>query len=74
MALIERALDHRDVPVGTALPVPATRGQLVGAARNPASAAALIVALAAPVNTAALVGNEQLVLIERGQTGEGNEQ
>jgi len=34
----------------------------------------LIVALAAPVNTAALVGNEQLVLIERGQTGERNEQ
>ena len=30
--------------------------------------------LAAAVNTAALVGNEQLVLIERRQTGEGNEQ
>lgn len=34
--LIERALDHRGVPVGTALPVPAKRGRLVGGARNPA--------------------------------------
>jgi hypothetical protein len=37
-------------------------------------AAALVVAVAAPVNTAVLAGNDQVVLIERGLTGEANAQ
>ncbi len=47
---------------------------LAAAVRNPMIAAALVVALAAPLNTAALAGNEQVLLIERGLTGEANAQ
>jgi Na+-translocating ferredoxin:NAD+ oxidoreductase RnfD subunit len=52
-------------------PAPA---RLAAAVRNPAVAAAVIIAVAAPLNTAALAGNEQLVLIERGLTGEAEAQ
>ena len=46
----------------------------VGAAlRNPAIAAAVIIAVAAPLNTAALAGNDQLILIERGLAGDANQ-
>ena len=48
--------------------------RLVRAARNPAVVAALIIAVAAPLNTAALAGNQQVILIERGLTGEANAQ
>ncbi len=41
---------------------------------RPAVAAAVIVAVAAPVNTAVLAGNDQVMLIERGLTGEANAQ
>jgi len=36
--------------------------------------AALIIAVAAPVNTAILAGNKQVILIERGQVGARNAQ
>jgi len=46
----------------------------VGAVRRPAIAAAVIVALAAPLNTAVLAGNEDVMFLERGLTGEANAQ
>jgi Na+-translocating ferredoxin:NAD+ oxidoreductase RnfD subunit len=45
-----------------------------GAVRRPVIAAVVIVAVAAPVNTAALAGNDQVMLLERGLTGEANAQ
>nr|MDQ3353463.1 RnfABCDGE type electron transport complex subunit D [Actinomycetota bacterium] len=53
---------------------PPALSRLAVAVRNPMIAAALIVAVAAPVNTAVLAGNDQVVLIERGLTGEANAQ
>ena len=44
------------------------------AARRPVIAAVVIIAVAAPVNTAVLAGNEQVMLIERGLTGEADAQ
>ncbi|HEX2064838.1 MAG TPA: RnfABCDGE type electron transport complex subunit D [Acidimicrobiales bacterium] len=41
----------------------------VRAVRNPAIAAAVIIAVAAPANTAALAGNEKILLIEKGLAG-----
>ncbi|MFN2607460.1 MAG: hypothetical protein ABR511_06125 [Acidimicrobiales bacterium] len=53
-------------------------GQVVGRVRaalgRPAVVAALIIAVAAPVDTARLVANKQLVPIELGQTGPRNAQ
>ncbi|HEX2698579.1 MAG TPA: RnfABCDGE type electron transport complex subunit D [Acidimicrobiales bacterium] len=43
--------------------------QAVAGLRRPAVAAALIIAVAAPVDTAALAGNDQVVLIEKGLAG-----
>lgn len=43
--------------------------QAVAAGRNPIIVAAAVIAVAAPLNTAALAGNEQVVLIERGLAG-----
>ncbi len=48
--------------------------RFLGALRDPAIIAALVVAVAAPLNTAALANNQQLVLIELGLTGEANAQ
>lgn len=50
------------------------RPRLATAARRPAVVAAAIIALAAPLDTAALAGNEQVILIERGQVGKVNAQ
>ncbi|HEV2767426.1 MAG TPA: RnfABCDGE type electron transport complex subunit D [Acidimicrobiales bacterium] len=55
------------------LGLPATPRRL-SSLRNPAVVAAVIIASAAVLNTAALAGNEQLILIERGLTGEANAQ
>lgn len=46
----------------------------VYASRKPVIAAIVIIAVAAPVNTALLAGNEQVMLLERGLTGEANAQ
>ncbi|MEX2289054.1 MAG: RnfABCDGE type electron transport complex subunit D [Mycobacteriales bacterium] len=48
--------------------------RLAAAVRRPAVVAAAIIALAAPLDTAALSGNEQVILIERGQVGKVNAQ
>jgi Na+-translocating ferredoxin:NAD+ oxidoreductase RnfD subunit len=48
--------------------------RLARAATNPAIVAAAIITLAAPINTAALANNEQVILIERGLTADGNPQ
>jgi hypothetical protein len=48
--------------------------RLAAATRRPAVIAALIIAVAAPVNTAILAGNKQVILIERGQVGARNAQ
>ncbi len=56
---------------------PVRPGQAQGwarALRRPSVAAAVIIALAAPLNTAVLAGNDQVMLIERGLTGEANAQ
>jgi hypothetical protein len=53
---------------------PGLAGRVAAALRRPAVVAAMIVAVAAPVNTAMLAGNDQVMLIERGLTGEANAQ
>lgn len=72
--LIESAIRRRQarpelpptVAVTQALP---SRRQIVSAARNPILVAVAVIAIAAPLNTAALAGNEQVLLIERGLAG-----
>nr|MDP9020198.1 RnfABCDGE type electron transport complex subunit D [Actinomycetota bacterium] len=78
--LIEKLARRMERPVVGAttvaprpLGLPATRRRLAPL-RNPAVVAAVIIASAAVLNTAALAGNEQLILIERGLTGEANAQ
>jgi hypothetical protein len=53
---------------------PALPARLVAALRRPAVIAALIVAIAAPIDTMALARNKQVVLIERGEVGKANAQ
>lgn len=78
--LIDRLARHLEGPaVDPAAATPSSGAEprwagLAAASRNPAVVAAAIIAIAAPLNTAALAGNEQLVLIERGLTGEANAQ
>ena len=48
--------------------------KVMGAVLNPVLAAAIIVAVAAPVDTATLVHNRDVILIERGLTGTHNPQ
>ncbi len=48
--------------------------QVALALRRPAVIAALVIAIAAPVDTAVLTHNRQTVLIERGQVGKANAQ
>ena len=62
---------------GTLAPAPAAPARakrLVVALRRPAVIAALIVAVAAPIDTMALANNKQVVLIERGEVGKANAQ
>lgn len=72
--VIEKASLHlrrRRTDVSTP-PAPAPRPlyrRLGVPALTPAVAAAAIIAVAAPVNTARLAGNEQIIIIERGLTG-----
>lgn len=49
--------------------VPPKWRSITAALRNPVIVAALIVSVAAPVNTAALAGNEEILLIEKGLAG-----
>ena len=68
---------HRSDPALDPLPAPsgASRlGALARAVRRPAVAAALIMAVAAPIDTALLSGNKQVILIEQGQVGKANAQ
>ena len=55
-------------------PVPATQPVGLAALRRPAVVAALIIAVAAPIDTALLSGNKQVILIEQGQVGKANAQ
>jgi Na+-translocating ferredoxin:NAD+ oxidoreductase RnfD subunit len=55
-------------------PAPAGAKRLIVALRRPAVIAALIVAVAAPIDTMALASNKQVVLIERGEVGKANAQ
>jgi len=52
----------------------ATEARLLTAVRRPAVLAAAIIAVAVPVDAAVLAGNEQVILIERGQVGARNAQ
>ena len=52
--------------------IPRTRR--AAALRRPAVLAALIIAVAAPLNTMALADNKQVILIERGEVGKANAQ
>ncbi|MDP8928479.1 MAG: RnfABCDGE type electron transport complex subunit D, partial [Actinomycetota bacterium] len=74
---IDRAARRRDrgdqalqVPAG---PRPAL-GRLAAAARRPAVIAAVIIAVAAPLDTLSLADDEHLILIERGVSGDPNPQ
>lgn len=68
--VIDREVARR---AGTAAEVPAARG-LAPASGRAALVAAIIVALAAPINTAALANNEEIILIERGLLGPSSPQ
>ena len=74
---LARRIERPVVDIAVVGPPPRGRplwARLAVAVRNPTIVAAAIIATAAPLNTAALAGNEQLVLIERGLTGEANAQ
>ncbi len=73
---VTRRFEGEHLAVAVA-PTPARRsllGRLVSAGRKPVIIAAIVIAVAAPADTAALVGNHQVVNIERGLTGEHNPQ
>ena len=77
--LIESTVRRRaqDGQVSSAEPAPSPQPwprRLRQAALRPATVAAAIIAVAAPVDTARLIGNEQLTVIERGQAGARNPQ
>lgn len=69
LRLDERAPSEVNLPEAPPLP-----RRLMAAVRRPAVIAALIIAVAAPVDTALLAGNKQVILIERGQVGARNAQ
>ncbi|MDP9389338.1 MAG: RnfABCDGE type electron transport complex subunit D, partial [Actinomycetota bacterium] len=72
---VSRRLPQRDLMVSPApSPSLALARRLALGASRPAVVAATIIAVAAPLDTAALAGNQQLILIERGQTGDRNAQ
>ncbi len=70
---IERAdrADDDPVPAPPSTPWPV---RALAMARRPAVAAALVIAVAAPIDTAALSDNKQVILIEQGQVGKANAQ
>jgi hypothetical protein len=72
--LIERLSVRHRPEEGDVAPPPARSRRLATAARNPAIAAVVIVAVAAAVNTAALANDTQVINIERGVTGSHNPQ
>jgi Na+-translocating ferredoxin:NAD+ oxidoreductase RnfD subunit len=57
-----------------AVPTPPWPTRVAAMLRRPAVAAALIIAVAAPIDTAALSDNKQVILIEQGQVGKANAQ
>ncbi len=72
--LIENAIRRRQArpelpPTAAVTQSLPSRPQIISAARNPILVAAAVIAIAAPLNTAALAGNEQVLLIERGLAG-----
>lgn len=73
---IERTsrLLSQDRPLTIPAPRPPVSRRLTAAARRPAVVAAVIIAVAAPVDAALLAGNEQVTLIELGQVGSLNAQ
>ncbi len=73
---IERASRHlgQERPLADDEPRVPVSHRLAAAARRPAVVAAVIIAVAAPVDTALLAGNEQVTLIELGQVGSLNAQ
>ncbi|MDP8932267.1 MAG: RnfABCDGE type electron transport complex subunit D [Actinomycetota bacterium] len=77
--LIEQAsrrIRRRDlgVPVREPSELRPTLARIRAAAREPSVVAAAIIALAAPIDTAALARNDQLILIEQGLSGDPNPQ
>ncbi|HEX2048622.1 MAG TPA: RnfABCDGE type electron transport complex subunit D [Acidimicrobiales bacterium] len=72
--LLEAAVRRRRQRAEGAVDAPRRPGDLLTAVRRPAVAAALIIAIAAPIDTALLAGNEQVILIEQGQVGKANAQ
>jgi len=64
-----RIQDRRSgAPVAAAPPAPPFSRRLAAAVRNPVVVAVFVVAVAAPVNTALLVRDKSIILIERGLT------
>jgi Na+-translocating ferredoxin:NAD+ oxidoreductase RnfD subunit len=62
------------VPPAPRAPGPVWRPAGLAALRRPAVAAALVIAVAAPIDTVLLHDNKQVILIERGQVGKANAQ
>ncbi len=76
---IEAWCRRRQIPQATPLDderrgTSALPRRVLVAVRRPAVIAALIVAVAAPIDTMALANNKQVVLIERGEVGKANAQ
>lgn len=59
---------------GTTAPPDVRRRAVLSALRRPAVIAAVIIAVAAPLNTLALADDEQLILLERGLSGDPDPQ
>ena len=62
------------VPAAARAPGPVWRPTGLAALRRPAVLAALMIAVAAPIDTVLLHDNKQVILIERGQVGKANAQ
>lgn len=71
---VSRRLGQSHLPAQDRPPRTPLGPRLSAAARRPAVVAAVIIAVAAPLDTAALAGNEQVILIELGQVGARNAQ
>ncbi|MDP9073653.1 MAG: RnfABCDGE type electron transport complex subunit D [Actinomycetota bacterium] len=73
-ALDRRRIGGAETTAAEGAPQLRRRRRWLAAVRNPAIAAAVIIAIAAPADTAALAHNRQLINIERGLTGTKNPQ
>lgn len=73
-AAVQRVRRDAGAPLSTAGSLHPTMTRLARAARRPPVIATAIIALVAPAGTAQLAGNEQIIIMEQGRSGEANPQ